>query len=183
MHCVHPMRSAFITGTFSMLVPSKGNIYFLLTQRVKQMAELQRYWFILVPFPKPPNLGLSSQTMFDPGDGWRSESDMATSEIKALFCNQVAQSLEEILKKASGRMARWKCMKCLIRGGIYFVFFFFFGPLVPWSSGPLVLWSPGPLTPNASGGEALRPPPQPPSSFFIFLSLPPLTATLLSKTT
>ena len=43
---------------------------------------------------------------------------MATREIKALFCNQVAQSLEEILKKASGRIRRWNhmkiYMKCLI---------------------------------------------------------------------
>ena len=29
-------------------------------------------------------------------------------------------------------------------------------------------------SPNASGGEALRPPPQPPSSCFFFLGLPPL---------
>lgn len=36
---------------------------------------------------------------------------MATREIKALFCNQVAQSLEEILKKASGRIRRWNHMK------------------------------------------------------------------------
>ena len=64
-----------------------------------------------------------------------------------------------------------------------------FGPLVVWSSGPVVLWSCGSLVlcscsalvlwsqkfyelranhvacfANAFGGEALRPPPQPPSS-------------------
>ena len=64
----------------------------------------------LVPFPKPPR-ALAAKLLDYPWPRWRSESDMATREIKALFCDQVAQSLEEILKKASGRIRRWNHMK------------------------------------------------------------------------
>ena len=103
-----------------------------------------------------------------------------TAPGKEIYALLALWSSGPLVLWSSGCLVLWSCGPLVLWSSGPLVLWSC-GPLVLWSCGSLVLWSSGPLVlwpqkfhelranhvacfANASGGEALRPPPQPPSS-------------------